>query len=214
MVVEHQPGRTTMNIYTQRLRAAATYMDEHGWTQGTEKNNAGQVCLTGAIRFCAPQNGDDYLIRAVLRHRNQAETWNDQNGRTDSEVLDILRTAEITDADLAEVFGPNWSDVVVLIRQCASLTADQVSRAHSAWGTAGAAARDAAWGTARGAAWDAAWDAARAAAWDAARAAALDTDWGTARAAALAAGAIIVKDLITPEHFDILTAAWNTVIGG
>jgi hypothetical protein len=210
MVVEHQPGRTTMNIYTQRLRAAATYMDEHGWTQGTEKNNAGQVCLTGAIRFCAPQNGDEYLIRAVLRHRNQAETWNDQNGRTDSEVLDILRTAEITDADLAEVFGPNWSDVVVLIRQCASLTADQVSRVSSAWDTgrdaAQAAARDTAWDTGR----DAAWAAARAAARDTAWAAA----WDTGRDAARAAGAIIVKDLITPEHFDILTAGWNTVIGG
>jgi hypothetical protein len=47
-------------------------------------------------------------------------------------------------------------------------------------------------------AWDAAWDAARAAARDAA--------WDAARA-------LIVRDLITPEQFDLLTGPWRSVMG-
>ena len=52
---------------------------------------------------------------------------------------------------------------------------------------------------ARVAAWDAARDAARAAAWDAAWAAAL---------------ALLVRDLITPEQFDLLYGPWASVMEG
>ena len=62
------------------------------------------------------------------------------------------------------------------------------------------AARVAAWG----AAWEAERDAERDAAWDAARDAAQDA-W-VAGGAAWAACAIVVRDLITPDQFDTLTA--------
>ena len=64
------------------------------------------------------------------------------------------------------------------------------------------AAWDASQDAARGAAWDAAWAAARGAEWDAARGAEWDAAWD----AAWAAVAIIVRDLITPDQFDTLTA--------
>jgi hypothetical protein len=87
-----------------------------------------------------------------------------------------------------------------------------------------AAARDVAWAAAGAAAWDAAWAAARAAARDAARAAAGDVAraaagaaagaaaWAAAGAAAWAAAALVVRDLITAEQFDVLYAPWAAVL--
>ena len=56
----------------------------------------------------------------------------------------------------------------------------------------------AAWCAAGSAAWSAAWDAA----WSAAR----DATWDAARA-------LVVRDLISAEHYDTLTAPWRTSIG-
>ena len=54
-------------------------------------------------------------------------------------------------------------------------------------------------------------DAARDAAWDAAR----DAAWGAARDAAWdAAIALLVRDLITPEQFDLLYGPWASVMEG
>ncbi len=90
----------------------------------------------------------------------------------------------------------------------------------AAWAAAWAAARDAAWDAAWAAARDAAWDAAWAAPWAAAR----DAAWAAARAAARAAAgaaawaaarasiAETVRDLITPEQYELLAGPWNTVI--
>ena len=129
---------TTIDL-TPRLRAAADYIREHGWTTGTEKNDAGQVCLTGAIRYCAPQNGDEYLIREVLRKRDRAENWNDSEA-TKAQVIKYLATAEVTDADLADTFGPQWEQIVALVRSMFSVTPRQWDRLAAA----GDAARDAA----------------------------------------------------------------------
>ena len=132
---------------TPRLRQAADYLHKHGWTIGTEKDRQGRVCLTGAIRYCAPQTGDEYLIREVLRKRGRAESWNDR-GATAEQVEGYLRTAEIADADLMDTFGPEWQTIVALVRNIAALETKTVIRLGAAWG----------------AAWDAAWDAARGAA--------------------------------------------------
>ena len=99
-----------------------------------------------------------------------------------------------------EALGPNGAEVVAFLDLLPTLTRTQWDAAgDAAWLTARGAARDAAWGAARraarDAAWNAAWDAARVAAWNAARVATLD-----------AAGALVVRDLITAEQFDTLTA--------
>jgi hypothetical protein len=97
-----------------------------------------------------------------------------------------------------EVFGPQGALVVALIDRASRLSRDQVLSLAAAWYAAWDAARDAAGAAARDAAWDAAWDAAR----DAAGAAA----W-------TAAGALIVRDLVSDETYRVLTASWESVMG-
>jgi len=101
-----------------------------------------------------------------------------------------------------QALGPNGEEVAALIKRCKTLTPDEIKRLDAARYAARYAARDAARDMARYAAWYAAWDAARAAAWDAARAAA----WVAARDAALA---LIVRDLITAEQFELLYGSWR-----
>ena len=103
-------------------------------------------------------------------------------------------TAEL---EAHEVFGPQGVEVVY---------AAWLAARNAAW----LAARNAAWYTgwyaARNAARDAAWDAAWYAAWNAARNAARD-------AARDAAWALVVRDLITAEQFELLYGPWGSVIG-
>jgi hypothetical protein len=101
------------------------------------------------------------------------------------------------DAHLA--LGPNGRYVAGVIKRTRQLTYQEAVDLRAAWGAAWGAARDAAWGAARGATRGAA----RGAAWDAARGAA----WG-------AAIALLVRDLISDEHFDSLYGPWAKVIDG
>ena len=202
-----------MDIFTQRLRLAADYMTEHGWVQGAEREN-GRVCLTGAIRYCAPQTGDEYVIRAVLRSRGTAEDWNDEESRTESEVAGLLRTMEVTDEDLSATFGPQWREIVTLVRQAGSLTSGQAESISAAVNAAVNAAWNAAWSAAWNAAGNAAGNAARNAAWNAAGTAAWSAAGTAARNAAwTAAGALGVRDLISSEHFATLYGPWAPVFG-
>jgi len=89
-----------------------------------------------------------------------------------------------------QALGPNGEEVAALIKRCKTLTPDEIKRLVAAW----VAARDAAWVAAEDAARDAAWVAAWVAARDAARAAAL---------------ALIVRDLITAEQFELLYGSWR-----
>jgi hypothetical protein len=122
--------------------------------------------------------------------------------------VSALRVVEELPAHLA--LGPNGEQVAAFIDACRAMTKDDWKRVDAAWA--------AAWAAARGAAWDAAWDAARGAAraaaraaawdaaWDAARGAAWAVAWGAARAAAWdAARAIVTRDIITVDQYDILT---------
>ena len=100
---------------------------------------------------------------------------------------------------MSDRFGPNTAQVEAFLALLPGLTEKQ-------WAVAGAAGR----GAALAAVLDEAWDtarvadrvAARVAAWYAARGA----DWYAARAAAWAAEALVVRDLISPEQFDVLSA--------
>ena len=100
-----------------------------------------------------------------------------------------------------EAFGPNGEAVVAVIDRASRLTLGEVERLAAAWDAVWAAA----WDAARDAAWDAVWDAAWAAVWG--------VVWDAARAAAWGAVAHCVRDLITPEQFELLVGPWNTVIG-
>lgn len=188
---------------------AADYIKTHGWAQGAMER-AGAVCLTGALRACSPQPGDWLIARAAYRTQGHAEEWNDEDDRTEAEVTEYLRTHPVTDEGLAATFGPNWETVVRLIRRVTAMTQADVA----AWGAADVAADVAA----REAAWDAAWVAAKVAAWDAAgnaaEIAALDVAGSAAwDAAGSAACAVVVRDLITKDHYQTLTARIRAAIG-
>ena len=99
-----------------------------------------------------------------------------------------------------EALGPNGAEVAAFLELLPTLTNTQ-------WDAALDAAGDAAGGAARFATWAAAGDAARSATWDAAWAAARFATWAAAGDAAwVAALALLARDLITTEQFDVLTA--------
>ena len=105
-----------------------------------------------------------------------------------------------------QALGPNGEAVAASIERCKTLTHDEAKRLD----TAGAAAWDAPWY----AAWYAAWAASHGAARYAARYAAWYAAWDAAWYAAWdAARALMVKDLITPEQFEILYGPWASVMG-
>ena len=176
---------------------AADYIKTHGWTQGAMER-AGAVCLTGALRACSPQPGDWLLARAVYRAQGHAETWNDDYGRTEAEVTEYLRTHPVTDEVLAATFGPNWETVVRLIRRVTAMPQARVAAKDASRIAAREAAKDASLDAFRVAAWVAAWDAAREAAWV---------------ATGDAACAVVVRDLITKDHYQTLTAPIRATIG-
>jgi hypothetical protein len=176
--------------------------------------DSGSACLHGAIRRCQPIPGDAYLIEQVACRQGWGTEWNDHTSTTWPMVRERLARIEVTDADLADTFGPQWEHIVALVRRSAVLTADEVRRLDAAWDAAWTAGNAACAACAAG---DAAW-AARAAwaAWAAAGAAARDA--AGALAPQYAAGALAVRDLIgehgfTQAHYDTLTGPWRTVIG-
>jgi hypothetical protein len=136
-----------------------------------------------------------------------------RDGLPNKRCCSRLRVVEELPAHLA--LGPNGEAIAALIERAGRLTWDEVERLAAARvaarDAAEVAARDAAWdaarGAARGAAWDAAGDAAWVAAWGAARVAARDAAWVAARA-------LVVRDLISKEHFNVLYGPWAVVGDG
>ncbi len=193
-----------------------------GW--GDYKSSTGPTCLHGAIRYCQPVPGDAYLIEQVGTRYGFGVGDNDSEGSWESVRAKV--PADITDAMLAETFGPQWEPIVALVRRAAVLTEAEATNLTAARPAARAAARDAAWDAAQEAAWAAAWDAAQEAAWAAAQeaawAAAWEAAWAAAQEAAWAAAweaarALAVRDLIgshgfTQDHYDTLTGPWRKVI--
>ena len=114
-----------------------------------------------------------------------------------------LRVVEELPGHMA--LGPQGEHVAALIERTRLLTDAEVEGLRAARDAARGIAWDAAWDAARDAARDAAWDTARNAAWDAARGVLAVED---------AALALLVRDLLAPEHYRTLTAPWAQVVGG
>jgi hypothetical protein len=216
--------RNTMKITIPEADLLAV-LGENGehWIQG-EWGDDQSMCLHGAIRRCQPIEGDAYIIEQVAAHLGWGTYWNDAHTTNWALIRARLARVEVTDADLADTFGPQWEHIVTLVRRCAILTGDEqqrldAARVASAADAARNAARAAAWFAAGAAARDAAGDAALEAARDAAGVAARDAAGDAARfAAGDAARALVVRDLIgqhafTQQHYDLLTDPWRTVIG-
>ena len=193
-------------------------LDEHGWAQGVWTASDGAICAHQAIRLCAPQPGDAHLIEAVATAQGWGTDWNDDAETTETDVRARLAGGvDVTDSDLADVFGPQWRAVVRVVRKAAALTpceADELAAArYAARGAARNAARRAARRAARDATWYVAWDATRRAAWYVAWYAAKYATWDVAWVA-------VVWDLATPdgpftiEQRDMLIASWLAIDPG
>ena len=103
-----------------------------------------------------------------------------------------------------QALGPNGEAVAAHIEQCKVITLEQARQLN--------AEQDAAWdAVAVWTAWFAAWDAV--AVWTVARdAAAYAAGYAARFAARPAALALVVRDLITPEQFDLLYGPWASVM--
>ena len=109
-----------------------------------------------------------------------------------------------------EALGPQGEYVAALIDRASRLTVEELDGLDAAWCAARYATMDAARDVARSAARDAARSAARYAAGYAAWDAAGGTAGGTAEDAAMG---LVMRDLISTDHYDTLTKPWASVIG-
>ena len=186
---------------------------DHGrnWIQGHWSDENG-ICLHQGIRQCQYQPGDAHLIEQVAKRYGWGIDFNDDDRTTfDAVKSRLVEHREVFPDELEATFGPNWRQVVWLVRRAATLTTDEAKAlavvGAAAWAAAGAAAGAAA----RAAAWDAAraaaWDAARAAAWDAVG----DAAWGAA--AGIAIADLVGQHGLDQDHIDTLTGPWVSVIG-
>ena len=120
----------------------------------------------------------------------------------------------VAELDPRLALGPQAGQLLALFDTAERLTGDNAQKLAAARDAAWYAAWYAAWGAAWYAAGDAAETAARDAAWYAAGTAARDAAWYAAGAAAgAAARALVVRDCLPQEHYDILTRPWRTAVG-
>ena len=105
-------------------------------------------------------------------------------------------------------YGPQTAEIEALIDRIRTLTPNQSEALRVAW-VARTVMPDASWNRALDASCTTALAAARDAAWRDARTAAGAADWNAARYAILA---LVVRDRITPEQFEVLYDPWKSVM--
>lgn len=206
-----------MSLRTQPARAAAL-IESVGWATNAECSSRGELCLTGALRRVTEHPGDWLVARAVFQHLGRAERWNDSPGVDAGLVAATLRSVEITPDLLRTTYGPQWAEVVHLVRVCAELTSDQHVALRRPWTQARADASARAEDSARSAGRVAPLAAAKASVWDATRAA------GGAAALAVSAAsagttawdavtALVLDDVLDAADRAILVEPWNSAVG-
>lgn len=78
------------------LLAAAELLERDGWCQGHFRNERGQHCIRGALIYVTGSgvrltDADEALYAFAGGYRGAR--WNDMPGRTQSEVVELLRSA-------------------------------------------------------------------------------------------------------------------------
>lgn len=179
------------------------------WTTGWGDRQH-ETCLHGHVRQCDLRPGDEHLIAAVFNDGPGSMTWNDEQS-SHVPVVEWARKAEITDDMLAETFGPQWLNVVGLVRRLAVMTPAEAVRLEVAWPATRIAARGAVRGAVRGAAKGAAWGAA----WDAIKFVDSEVAWS---ASGQVAAVLVAADLtgqygLEQRHLDTLLAPVRQVLG-
>ncbi len=222
---------------------AADLIEQRGWVQHSEQAADGrlistgswEIGLTGGLRFAATQPGDYTIAQAVFAERGRDELWNDERGRTKKQVLAALRSTDITEAVLADVFGPRWEEVMSVVRTVQSFTTNQLLtlivksrnkfRSDSAYRVAVLAARQSGRDTTIGRALNVGDDAAHEAVHTAASDPMFTTSPAIRDGSDLIAIPILVRDAMAAAtvgdlvgrygyaqaHHNMLTGVWNTV---
>lgn len=121
--VPPSPLHTSSNA---RLDAAATYLQKHGWNAGEWEDDDGTVSLAAAVHKSGPADGTTHVVNQILAARNLTDDINIETGAyfTGDEILDGM-SAEVTHAEMENVFGPQWEQVIVLTDQAATFSADK-----------------------------------------------------------------------------------------
>ena len=185
------------------------------WIQDQWQNDDGQMCMHEGIKRCTKKRpGDFHLISQVAIAEGWGTGWNDAGGRTWDEVkAKVFDRAEIGPDRLEAVFGPQWAEIVALVRRVAVLTVDETARLEAVRPSASGPELYMAWSSARDAT---ALGPARHAGSIAAMGAALGSE--LPNAVGDAATALAIRDRIgqcdfTQERYDLLTEAWATAMG-
>jgi hypothetical protein len=206
-----------VSLRTQPARAA-DLIESVGWATNAECSSRGELCLTGALRRVTEHPGDWLVARAVFQHLGRAERWNDSPGVDLELVTATLRGVEITPPLLHDTYGPQWAEVVHLVRVCAQLDPGQHVALRRPWTQPRADASVHAEESARHADLVAQLAAAKASVWDATRAAggAAVVDVSAASAGTTAwdaVTALVLGDLLDPADRATLVEPWNTALG-
>lgn len=91
---------------------------DHGrnWTQGAWEDQ-GKICLHQGIRMCQYQPGDAYLIEQVADQCHWGTGFNDEGNTTFDHIKQkLVEHREILPQELFNVYGPQWRQVIDLVR--------------------------------------------------------------------------------------------------
>ncbi|MGW1548705.1 DUF6197 family protein [Streptomyces sp. NPDC002346] len=106
-IVRHRHGGARQVTVAEHLELTALVIERYGWAQGTHRTTSGRRCILGAQAVLYRLGiGDETTVaragqrlQAVLTKRGCTLTyakWNDIPGRTQDDVLALIRTASRT----------------------------------------------------------------------------------------------------------------------
>ncbi len=78
------------------LLAAADYLEKHGWCQYIMEDSKGRTCILGAILLASKKRSvlNSPVELALVEYLNDSVvSWNDAEGRTQKQAIEMLRTA-------------------------------------------------------------------------------------------------------------------------
>lgn len=71
------------------------------------------VCLRCAVTGATHMQTLASAMLEIFALRNTDEDWNNLEGTTEQQVISRLRRLAVSEADLADVYGPNWAAVLL-----------------------------------------------------------------------------------------------------
>lgn len=119
--------------FNDLLRSASDFTADVGWARGEYRDEVtGTRCIQALINDCpgTVRPGDNHIVGSVMHVDGFSWTWNDKLGLQEGEttVRKLLWETIIDDAVLHATFGPQWPEIIALIRRAALLTDEKASR--------------------------------------------------------------------------------------